>query len=138
MKKVLFIVSILFVAVVSTACINNFAVQDLNAKAKAYMEKGDYQQAIERLKSGIDLDPSVFETHYNLAVAYTMAEDYVNAVDEYKKEIQNYIKEFNCKDEKELENTFNEQYGSKPEKIIKENMLFRSVRKFIAKNVKES
>lgn len=58
--------------------------------------------------------------------------------DEYKKEIKNYIKEFNCKDEKELENTFNEQYGSKPEKIIKENMLFRSVRKFIAKNVKES
>lgn len=88
MKKVLFIVSILFVAVVSTACINNFAVQDLNAKAKAYMEKGDYQQAIERLKSGIDLDPSVFETHYNLAVAYTMAEDYVNAVEEYKKVIE--------------------------------------------------
>ena len=88
MKKVLFIVSILFVAVVSTACINNFAVQDLNNKAKTYMEKGDYTQAIERLKSSIDLDPSVFETHYNLAVAYTMAEDYVSAVDEYKKVIE--------------------------------------------------
>lgn len=88
MKKVLFIVSILFVAVVSTACINNFAVQDLNSKAKAYMEKGDYTQAIERLKSSIDLDSSVFETHYNLAVAYTMAEDYINAVEEYKKVIE--------------------------------------------------
>jgi len=88
MKKVLFIVTILFVAVFSTACINNFAVQDLNNKAKEYMNKGDYTQAIERLKSSIDLDPSVFETHYNLAVVYTMAEDYINAVEEYKKVIE--------------------------------------------------
>lgn len=85
MKKVLLIASILFVAVASTACINNLAVQDLNNKAQAYMEKGDYTQAIERLKSSIDLDPSIFETHYNLAVAYTKADDYINAVEEYKK-----------------------------------------------------
>ncbi len=88
MKKVLLITSILFVAVVSTACINNLAVQDLNNKAKAYADKGDYTQAIERLKSSIDLDPSVFETHYNLAVIYTKAEDYINAVEEYKKVIE--------------------------------------------------
>lgn len=88
MKKVLLIASILFVAVVSTACINNLAVQDLNNKAKEYADKGDYTQAIERLKSSIDLDPSVFETHYNLAVVYTKAEDYVNAVEEYKKVIE--------------------------------------------------
>lgn len=85
MKKVLLLVSILFVAVVSTACINNLAVQDLNNKAQSFMEKGDYTQAIERLKSSIDLDPSIFETHYNLAVAYTKAEDYINAMDEFKK-----------------------------------------------------
>jgi len=84
MKKVLLIASILTVAVVSTACINNLAVQDLNNKAKAYADKGDYTQAIERLKSSIDLDPSVFETHYNLAIVYTKAEDYVNAINEYK------------------------------------------------------
>lgn len=88
MRKVLLIASILFVAVASTACINNLAVQDLNNKAKAYADKGDYTQAIERLKSSIDLDPSVFETHYNLAVVYTQAEDYVNAVEEYKKVIE--------------------------------------------------
>lgn len=88
MKKVLFIASILFVAVISTACINNLAVQDLNNKAQGYMAKGDYPQAIERLKSSIDLDPSIFETHYNLAVAYTQNEDYVNAVEEYKKAIK--------------------------------------------------
>lgn len=88
MKKVLLIASILFVAVASTACINNLAVQDLNNKAQSYMEKGDYTQAIERLKSSIDLDPSFFETHYNLAVAYTKAEDYTNAVEEYKKALK--------------------------------------------------
>lgn len=87
MKNVILIVSILFVAVISTACINNLAVQDLNNKAKSYAEKGDYTQAIERLKSSIDLEPSLFETHYNLAVVYTQAEDYANAVEEYKKVI---------------------------------------------------
>ena len=87
MKKVILIASVLFVAVVSTACINNLAVQDLNNKAKVYADKGDYTQAIERLKSSVDLDPSIFETHYNLAVVYTKAEDYVNAVEEYKKVI---------------------------------------------------
>lgn len=88
MKKVISLVCILFVAVASTACINNLAVQDLNNKAQAYMEKGDYTQAIERLKSSIDLDPSIFETHYNLAIAYTKAEDYINAVEEYKKALE--------------------------------------------------
>lgn len=88
MKKALLITSILFVAVASTACINNLAVQDLNNKARVYMEKGDYTSAIERLKSSIDLDSSIFETHYNLAVAYTSAEDYVNAIEEYKKSLE--------------------------------------------------
>jgi len=88
MKKTLLIVSVLLVAVVSTACINNFAVRDLNNKAQVYMQKGDYVQAIERLKSSLDLDPSVFETHYNLAVAYTKAEDYLNASDEYEKALE--------------------------------------------------
>jgi len=88
MKKVVLIASVLLVAVFSTACINNFAVQDLNNKAKMYADKGDYVQAIERLKSSIDLDSSIVETHYNLAVAYTQIEDYINAVEEYKKVIQ--------------------------------------------------
>lgn len=88
MKKVFVIASILFVAVSSTACINNLAVQDLNNRAQVFMEKGDYTQAIERLKSSIDLDSSIYETHYNLAVAYTKSEDYVNAIEEYKKAIE--------------------------------------------------
>ena len=83
MKKTLLIVCILFVAVVSTACINNFAVRDLNNRAAVFMQKGDYTQAIERLKSSLDLDPSV----YDLAVAYTNNEDYINAITEYQKAI---------------------------------------------------
>lgn len=88
MKKTLLIVSILLVAVVSTACINNFAVRDLNNKAAVYMQKGEYTEAIERLKSSLDLDPSVFETHYNLAIAYTNNEDYINAINEFKKALE--------------------------------------------------
>lgn len=87
MKKALLLVSILFISVVSTACINNFAVQELNNKAKAFIDQGDYTNAIERLKSSIDLDDTVFESHYNLAVAYTAAEDYPNAIEAYKKAI---------------------------------------------------
>ncbi len=83
MKKALLLVSVLFISVVTTACINNFAVQELNNKAKEFMDAGDYQAAIERLKSSIDLDGSVFETRYNLAVAYTKAEDYANAAAAY-------------------------------------------------------
>lgn len=80
MKKAFLLASILLISVLTTACINNFAVQELNNKAKEFMDKGDYISAIERLKSSVDLDGSIFETQYNLAVAYTKAEDYANAV----------------------------------------------------------
>lgn len=88
MKKAFLLASILFISVISTACINNFAVQELNNKAKDFMDKGDYVSAIERLKSSIDLDGTVFETQYNLAVAYTKAEDYSNAIKTYNDAIK--------------------------------------------------
>ena len=88
MKKALFLVCILSVSVITTACINNLAVQELNNKAAVYMEKGNYSEAIERLKSSIDLDDSLFESHYNLATAYTKNEDYLNAIPEYQKTIE--------------------------------------------------
>lgn len=87
MKKALLLVSILAISVVTTACINRFAVQELNSKAMEYMEQGKYSEAIERLVSSIDLDESVFESHYNLAVAYTKSEDYGNAINSYKRAI---------------------------------------------------
>lgn len=80
MKKAFLLVIILFVSVISTACINNLAVQELNNKAKAYLDKGDFENAISRLKSSIDLDNTIFETHYNLGIAYTQAESYPEAI----------------------------------------------------------
>ena len=83
MKKALLLVVILFVSVLSTACINNLAVQELNNKAKDYLNKGDYENAIGRLKSSIDLDSTIFESHYNLGIAYTQAKRYDEAIESF-------------------------------------------------------
>ena len=88
MKKAFLLVTILFVSVISTACINNFAVQELNNKAKTYLENGDFESAIGRLKSSIDLDSTIFETHYNLGIAYTQAEQYPEAVETFTSAIK--------------------------------------------------
>lgn len=88
MKKVFLIVLILFVSVLSTACINNLAVQELNNKAKSYLDKGDFEDAINRLNASIDLDSTIYETHYNLGIAYTQAEKYPEAIDAFKKTLK--------------------------------------------------
>lgn len=88
MKKAFLLVTILFVSVISTACINNFAVQELNNKAKTYLDQGDYENAISRLKSSVDLDNTIFETHYNLGIAYTQAEKYPEAVETFQNAIK--------------------------------------------------
>lgn len=82
MKKAIFVITILFVAVISTACINNMAIQELNVAAKSYMDKGDYASAIERLESSLELDSNVYETHYNLGIAYINAKQYEKAINE--------------------------------------------------------
>lgn len=88
MKKAVLLVVILFASIVSTACINNFAVQELNNKAKSYLDSGDYENAISRLKSSVDLDSTIFETHYNLGIAYTQAEKYPEAVETFQNAIK--------------------------------------------------
>jgi len=88
MKKAFLLVVILFVSVISTACINNLAVQELNNKAKTYLDNGDYENAISRLKSSIDLDGTIFQTHYNLGIAYTQAEKYPEAVETFENAIK--------------------------------------------------
>lgn len=87
MKKVLFILSVMCLVVFSTACVNNLAVQELNNKAKVFMDKGDYENAISRLQASIDLDDSIFETQYNLGVAYTYADKYNEAIETFDKAI---------------------------------------------------
>lgn len=88
MKKAFLLILILMVSVISTACINNFAVQELNNKAQEFLNKGDYENAISRLKSSIDLDDTIFESHYNLGIAYTHAQQYPEAIDEFEKAIK--------------------------------------------------
>ena len=81
MKKALLVASVLFIAVISTACINNIAVQELNNKAAEYMQKGDYEAAVNRLQASIDLDSTMYETYYNLGIAATNAKKYDIAID---------------------------------------------------------
>lgn len=84
MKKVVLLTAILLVAVVSTSCINNLAIQELNNKAKVYMDKGEVNTAICRLQASLDLDGEVFETRYNLALAYINIEEFEKAQEELK------------------------------------------------------
>ena len=81
MKKALMIASVLLVAVVSTACINNIAVQELNNKAAEYMQKGDYESAMNRLQASLDLDSTMYETYYNLGIASINAKKYEKAIE---------------------------------------------------------
>lgn len=81
MKKALMIVFVLFIAVISTACINNIAVQELNNKASEYMQKGDYEAAMSRLQASLDLDNTMYQTYYNLGIAAISANKYDVAID---------------------------------------------------------
>lgn len=79
MKKFILLVTILFVSVISTACINNLAVQELNNVAKEYMANGEPEKAVCRLRSSLDLDTNIFESHYNLGVALIELKEYKDA-----------------------------------------------------------
>lgn len=88
MKKALLIAVVLFIAVISTACINNIAVQELNNKAAEYMQKGDYESAINRLQASIDLDSTMYQTYYNLGIAATNAKKYDTAIEAFENGIK--------------------------------------------------
>jgi len=88
MKKILLLFTILFVSVMTTACINNLAIQELNNKAESYMDKGETETAICRLKSSLDLDNEVYQTHYNLGVAYNSIGKYEESIEELKKVLE--------------------------------------------------
>ena len=85
MKKTLLITLIMTVTLISTACVNKFAVQELNNNAQKMLASGDVEGAISRLESSIDLDESLYETHYNLAVAYLEAKKLDKAENALKK-----------------------------------------------------
>ncbi len=88
MRKLTLFLAILFVSVLCSACINNIAIQELNNKAQEFMQKGDFQSAISRLESSVDLDGTVFETRYNLGVAYISAQEFKKAQEQLKEAIK--------------------------------------------------
>ena len=74
MKKS-YIATLLLILTLSTCgCTNKFAVQELNKKAQDYINNGQTEEAIARLEASIDLDNTIYETDYNLAVAYIKAD----------------------------------------------------------------
>ena len=88
MKKILLLFTILFVSVITTACINNLAIQELNNKAESYLNNGDTETAICRLKSSLDLDDEIYQTHYNLAIAYNTIGNYKESIQESQKVVE--------------------------------------------------
>ncbi len=80
MRKLLAFVTLLFFAMSTSACIHTLAVQELNEIAAKYLDDGDAKSAISRLESSIDLDPDVYESRYNLAVAYVRVNECEKAI----------------------------------------------------------
>lgn len=70
MKKILTLLFIMVLGVFSTSCVNTFAIKELNEIAADYLDKGEIENAIARLESSVDLDGNIYESRYNLAVAY--------------------------------------------------------------------
>lgn len=85
MKKLTLFLILLFLGVITSACVNTFAVHELNERAVKFTQEGDYQKAISRLESAVDLDESVYETRYNLAVAYIGNNDCEKALESIEK-----------------------------------------------------
>ena len=129
MKKALLIASVLFIAVISTACINNIAVQELNNKANEFMQKGDYESAINRLQASIDLDSTMFETYYNLGIAATSAKKYELAIEslnnglKIKPDYPNFYYSLGVAQAEYAENLLEDEiYDKEKEKTIKKTI----------------
>ncbi len=88
MKRILLLMTILSISVVTTACISNFAIKELNNKAQDYLNNGDVDSAICRLKSSLDLDSELYETHYNLGVAYLAADNQEDAISAFNRVVE--------------------------------------------------
>ncbi len=58
-----------------------------NQRGVAYMELGDYAQAIDDLNNAIRLDSGIPRFYYNRANAYSAVGDYRSAIDDYSKAI---------------------------------------------------
>ena len=57
---------------------------------------------------------------------------------QYKDEVKTYLTNYNCKNEKELNSTFKDYYGVDAKSIIKDDILYKNVKNYLIKNVKEA
>jgi len=92
MRNLLSFLFILTIGVFCSACVNTFAVHELNEIAAQHIEAGEIKGAISRLESSIDLDPNIYESRYNLAVTYITAnrcQEAVEQIEEAKKLTKN-------------------------------------------------
>lgn len=58
--------------------------------------------------------------------------------EDYESSLKNYLENYNCKDEAELDKIFQNYYGTKAKNIIMDDMLFKKVREFLVKNTSET
>ena len=70
MRKLILFLLLLFVGVFTSACVNTYAVKQLNEIAIEYLNAGDVESAISRLEASVDLDANIYESRYNLSAAY--------------------------------------------------------------------
>lgn len=57
--------------------------------------------------------------------------------DEYQEELENYLSTYNCEDEDALNKQFQNFYGTDASVMIRDDLLYKKVKTYLAKNVKE-
>ena len=67
-----------------------------------YMQKGDFEAAVNRLQASIDLDSTMYETYYNLGIAATNAKKYDVAIDFNGYSNETALALINCDAEKKV------------------------------------
>lgn len=66
-------------------------VSALNLLSVAYSLRGDLSSATRVLKKALRIDPNYPETHYHLGLIYYRQKNYLKAVEEFNKAIENYL-----------------------------------------------
>ncbi len=63
----------------------------LNLLAIAHRLQGDFNEAMRILKKTLKIDPNYPETHYHMGLLYYERGDYLKAIEEFYKAIENYL-----------------------------------------------
>ncbi|CUT01101.1 TPR repeat-containing protein [Candidatus Kryptobacter tengchongensis] len=66
-------------------------LEALNLLAIAHRLKGDFAEAMRVLKKALKIDPNYPETHYHIGLLYYEQGNYLKAIEEFYKAIENYL-----------------------------------------------